>query len=113
MLPARGPTYKKLRENLKLIEGCCRSLSACREDTRWLPVGMMMAEAHRRAGDWLRQYPRTEQLNYAHPLFNRLAENLRAGLKAAEDLRDKATGRVGMILPANMKSGLILPAGFA
>ena len=101
VLPARGPTYRKLRDELKLIEGCCRQLSAYREDTRWLPVGLMMAEAHRRAGSWLRDksMPRTATTNAAHPLFTRLAENLRAGQKAAERLRDMATYRVGMILP--------------
>lgn len=97
--PARGPVYRKLIEQLKLCEGCCRQVAYYRDDTRWLRIGLLMEEAHKRAGGWLRRYPRTATENAAHPLFVRLAENLRAGQKSAEDLRTKATGRVGIILP--------------
>ena len=52
--PRKGPTYNKLREHLGLVEGCCRQMSAWREDTRWLPIGRLMAECHQKAGNWLR-----------------------------------------------------------
>lgn len=103
-LPAKGPTYRKLIQELKLIEGCCRQASAWREDTRWLNIGLMMAEAHKRAGDWLRGY-KTDGVRIKiaegqlHPMFMKLAENLRAGQKLAEQFRTQRTGRVGMILP--------------
>lgn len=91
-VPQAGPTYDHLRTSLLLIEGACRQASVWREDTRWLPVGMMMHEAHIRAGDWLRGHmPRK--------LFGMLADNLRAGQKMAEDLRDKRTNMRGIILP--------------
>lgn len=104
--PMKGPSYRKLQEHLPLIEGCCRQASAWREDTRWLSLGMMMAEAHRRAGDWLRgvRDPQTGRLRLIpegvkHPLFMKLAENLRGLMTSAEKLRTDATRRMGMILP--------------
>jgi hypothetical protein len=97
--PARGPIYRMLREELKLAEGCCRQLSAYREDTRWLSVGLMMAEAHKRSLNWLLKHPRTVESNMAHPLFLKLGENLLAAMARAIELRDRATGRAGPILP--------------
>ena len=97
VLPAAGPTYNSLRHRLRLIEGACRQASAWREDTRWLPIGLMMHEAHDRAGNWLRGF---------HPrkLFLMLAENLRMLAMTARDLQHNATGRVGMILPEPLAS---------
>ena len=103
----RGPTYEKLRTSLQLIEGCCRQASAWREDTRWLNLGLLMAEAHKRAGDWLRGYKvngvriktADSQLN---PLFVMLARNLEAFGKLAEQTRTARTGRLGMILPPEL-----------
>lgn len=121
VLPARGPTYAKLIEQLKLAEGCCRQVAYYREDSRWFSMGLYMEEAHKRAGGWLRMHPRTVESNVAHPLFKLLAENLRAALKRAEELRDKATGVRGMILPEPQKvirtegraSQIILPDGWS
>jgi hypothetical protein len=126
ILPARGPTYTKLREELKLAEGCCRQVAYYREDSRWFQVGLLMEQAHKRAGTWLRVHPRTENSNLAHPLFLKLAENLRAAQKRAHELQTRATGRVGMILPdalpgatrtegrmVQVKSGLIVPESYA
>jgi len=104
-LPLKGETYNKFRHELRLIEGACRQASAWREDTRWLPIGRMMAEVHQKAGGWLRGYKNEADVrikfthNQQHPLFKKLADNLRALHKAAEGMRTKATGRVGMILP--------------
>src|SRR5262249_4810518 len=52
----RGQHYDRLRNNLALIEGCCRQMAVYRDDTRWLPFGVMCANIHQRAGDWLRGY---------------------------------------------------------
>ncbi len=38
----------------------------------------------------------------AHPLFLKLASSLRDGLVSAEKLETRATGKAGMILPAEM-----------
>lgn len=97
--PARGSAYRRLRENLSLAEGCCRSIAWCRFDARWLQYGLLMAEAHKRAGGWLREYPVTEKSNVAQPLFLKLRENLRAALARVAELETGATGRIGMILP--------------
>ena len=104
--PARGPVYDQLRKHLLLAEGCCRQIAWYRGDTRWLPIGLKLEEAHRRAGNWLRTMPRTETENAAHPLFLKLAEILRGGQKMAQDLETKATGIAGLILP---EPGMVLP----
>ncbi len=130
--PRKGPTYVDLRDKLELLEGACRQASVWRQDTRWLAIGMAMAEAHKRAGEWLRGIkikgvPGRVKVapGHMHPLFLKLAENLRLGHRKAEELRTKRTGRVGMILPEmgraplrdttpigwRRPSGLIIPAG--
>lgn len=129
VLPGRGPTYELLRTELKTVENCCRQVAWYREDTRWLRIGMLMAEAHKRAGTWLRTYPRTMVSNAAHPMFTRLADNLRAGIERVDELQNKATGRIGMVLPVPLPApmrtqgrpvqvrttagGIILPEGVA
>ena len=108
--PRKGPSYIALRQELKLVEGCCRQASAWREDTRWLDVGLMMEEAHKRAGGWLRGLKVKDEATgrtvtipiapgHKHPLFTKLADNLEGLLKVINDLKNKPTGRVGMILP--------------
>lgn len=127
-----GPIYNSLREKLELLEGACRQASVWRQDTRWLTIGHMMAHAHKVAGDWLRGMPTVPggprvklAAGHRHPLFLKLAENLRAGHKKAEEFKNNRTGRVGMILPAvqaaplrdttpvgwRRPSGLIVPHG--
>lgn len=136
-LPKKGPTYQKFRTELKLLEGACRQAAFWRQDSRWLKIGLYMEECHKRAGDWLRGYKTKEGVRITHkegtlhPLFMKLADNLRKGQAAAEQLRTKKTGRVGMILPAPLRAphrdtrpigwtapgerrtrgGLIVPAG--
>ena len=128
--PYRGAAYNSLRHRLLLIEGCIRQAGHWREDSRWFGYGLMLAEVHKRAGGWLRGY----KVNGAHvsiapgqlhPLFIKLAENLRAGHAKAEEFRTKATGRVGTLLPKvqaaphrdttpvgwrKSNSGILLPA---
>jgi hypothetical protein len=91
-LPAQGPTYKRMRERLKLVEGCCRQMAYWREDGRWLPLGLQVEECHQRTGTWLR-------MHYPRKLFLKLAENMRTIEKVAEGLETRATGVSGMILP--------------
>lgn len=107
-LSRKGPTYDLLRKELKLIEGACRQAAYFRQDARWLPIGLMMEEAHKRAGEWLRGVKRPMggrakiPEGQLHPLFVKLADNLRALHAQMEMLRTKATNRVGMILPKAM-----------
>lgn len=107
-IPLKGPTYNRLRTELRLIEGCCKQASTWREDTRWLDYGKFAAECHKRAGDWLRgiKMPDGSRVKLSagtmHPAFTMLAEILRKLLRVAEDTKTKATGKVGMILPATL-----------
>ena len=138
-LPKKGPTYRRLRDHLKLIEGSCKQAAAWRQDARWLRIAFMMGEAHKRAGAWLRgtKMPDGTRVKTAdghlHPLFLGLAENLRKGYAVAESFRTGKVNKVGMILPKPLpgphrdtrpihvsgdsyqvrKSGLIVPQGAA
>lgn len=93
-IPQKGPTYIRLRESLKLIEGACIQMAYWRDgDTRWLKFGDLMEEAHQRSLTWLRNH---------HPrkLFTLLAHSLRGLQAVAHDLETRSTGqRSGPILP--------------
>lgn len=120
-LTRKGPTYRKLRDELKLIEGAARQAAYWRQDARWLRIGLMMAEAHKRAGDWLRGIRDKETgiwkklpPGVLHPYFMKLAENLRSGQTLAEQFKNARTGITGMILPPaympkKSNGGVILP----
>ncbi|MBB3453903.1 hypothetical protein FHT86_002159 [Rhizobium sp. BK313] len=90
--PAKGPTYSTLRNELKLIEGASRQAAHWREDSRWLQIGLLVSEAHKRAGNWLRAKQPAK-------LFLLLAKALIVAQANAEDIRTRATGRRGAILP--------------
>jgi hypothetical protein len=131
--PKKGPSYSGLRDQLRLVEGACRQLAFWRNgDARWLRIGMFMAEVHRRAGEWLRgiKQPDGTRMKVAdghmHPLFVKLAENLRAAYVKADELATKRTNRIGPILPQpgpaphretrpvgynRSPGGIILPSG--
>jgi hypothetical protein len=138
----KGPNYVALREALKLIGGASRQAATWREDARWLKIAEMVAEAHRRAGDWLRGVRVVEgkpRVRLSHQEIKRnftmLAANMRQGFALAEKFRTAKTGRTGMILPivkpvdrqpgrpvtvsnlppgmAMSKGGIIMPAGAA
>jgi len=133
--PRKGRTYAKLREELRLVEGACRQAAFWRGgDARWLRIGMLMAEAHKRAGDWLRgiKQPDGTRIKVAqghlHPLFVKLAENLRAAYVRADEFQNKRTNRIGPILPTpqppphrdtrpvgyqRLPSGVIMPTASA
>ena len=97
--PYRGFVYLQFVKQLREIEGCCIQACDHREDSRWLIIGNMMAEVHRRAGTWLRTSPTKETRDLADIRFKKLADNLRKFALFAEELKTKATGRIGMILP--------------
>lgn len=91
-LPLKGPTYEKLRAELKIVEGACRQAAHWREDSRWLPLGLQMEAIHNKCGNWLRMRAPSE-------LFRKCAEALVNAHDVVESLRLKATGRKGTILP--------------
>jgi hypothetical protein len=126
VLPRTGPTYVKLREELQLIEGCCRQANYWRADTRWLKYAYHMGEAHRLAGNWLRGIkvgpgPRRRiPPGQRHPMFMALSAALRCIAERAAEIKDKRTGKLGPILPI-MRPGphrdtrpvqVLLPPGF-
>jgi len=97
--PKRGTIYRKLRDELKLIEGAARQASAWRQDTRWLKIGLYMEECHKRAGDWLNKYKAADSQKLLIHLFTKLAAAIRETQVAADRLKLVKTGRIGMILP--------------
>lgn len=107
----RGPDYKKLREHLSLIEGCCRQLAAFREDTNYLNLGLRMEECHKAAGGWLRGYRKKGVKIMIAPgqmneMFIRLYVNLEGILKGVSDMLNAKTGARGPIivgLPQEMR----------
>ncbi len=117
--PKRGRTYRELRDALADVEGCCRQMAHWRGQYNWLNLGKVMAEAHKRAGGWLRGIPYDVQtpeggtvvrhkpiaMGEKHPLFVKLAENLRFCRELAVKLRDKATGVIGAVLPEPVNNG--------
>lgn len=111
--PVSGVYFDRMRSRLKLVEGCCRQAAAFREDTRWLPVGVMMEQAHQRARFWLHR-PSVQ----SKKLFTILADKLRLLEKATTQIRDQKTGRRGIILPDMQKApgrvpGMVqVPRGF-
>lgn len=91
-LPAQGATFVRLRERLKLAEGSCRQMGHWREDSRWLYLAPQLENLHQMARVMIVSH-------YARQLFTKLEITLRKIVKAADDLENKATGKVGMILP--------------
>lgn len=102
----RGRSYNTLRDRLADIEWCCQKLAGSRGDARWLPIGMKIAVAHKKAGDWLRGWtdPVTGNRVPTAPgelneLFVMLAANLMILAKASEELFTGKTGTLDAILP--------------
>ena len=101
--PFKGPIYENLREELSLIEGCCKQAAFWRSDDRWLDIGLDMAKAHKLAGGWLRGYKiNGVRIKIAEGeknlCFVELAKVLRKLLEKCEGYRTDRTGRVGMIV---------------
>ena len=115
-LPAQGPTYRKLIDELRLIEGSARQIAAFRFDMRWSQFGYEMARFHDRIGECIRS-------RAARKIFLEMAKMMRAKLVEADKLRTAKTGKLGPILPKvqplhrenrpvyfQNPSGLIIPA---
>lgn len=123
--PFRGFVYDQMRKQLKEVETCCMRIGYYRGgDARWLYIAPKMHEAHLRCGHWLRNSPGEDDRAKAVPLFRKLAEVLRSFLRTIDNLENKATGRIGAIVPKEQHfhrenrpvavrrpSGLIVPAG--
>lgn len=92
ILPAKGPTYVKLRADLKEIETLARMIAYDRQDARWLQIGLNMNKVHRLTGHLIRKH-------FPHEYFREIETWLRQLFDVANSLQHKATGRVGMILP--------------
>lgn len=108
----KGREYVVLREHLKLIEGCCIQAATWREDARWLGLGRLAAECHKRAGDWLRPQLHVSRMakvklapKHRNEMFVMLAANLREFMKGVDTLKDAKTGHIGMVLPKPPEMG--------
>jgi hypothetical protein len=88
----RGFAYLDLMREMKTGETCCRQMAFGRDDTRWLPLGLKLAEVQKRAGAWLRAKEPSWR-------FKGLAEILAAYVANSDQLARKKTGRRGLILP--------------
>lgn len=91
-VPAQGPEYVKLRMYLALAEGACRQMGWWRDDARWFPLGMMPEQFHQVARGMIGN-------KYARQGFRVLEGKIRQLVATADELENKRTGRVGMILP--------------
>lgn len=93
----RGVVYRRCRENMKLIEGCCRQMAQWREDARWLPWAFKIEQAHQKCGEWLR-------VRSPGWRFQGLAEILRGWAGTLHEIETKAIGKRGPILPAPLEA---------
>jgi hypothetical protein len=96
IVPFTGPTFVRLREALKLAEGACRQMCHWREDARWLYLAPMLEHVHQQAAWMLRHRD-------ARKMLNTLEAALRKLVFDAELLENKATGKVGPILPKPLR----------
>ena len=114
----RGSIYLQFRRRLREAEKYCRVVGGWRSDSRWLPLGMKIAEVQQQCGAWLRQ--RAPGWRFAG-----LASILRRGQHSAQRLAHARTGTRQPILPPTAPaywdakqgrsvsmSGLILPPGY-
>lgn len=92
VLPAKGPTYRMLVAELKLIEGSCRQIQWAREDMRWGAVANTMENFHQRVGDAIRHHN-------ARNVFLVMANIMERTLYQADQLQHAKTGVRGPILP--------------
>lgn len=114
--PAQGPSYWKIIDELRLVEGSARQLGHFRADMRWMKFGYEMARFHDRLGDCIRSH-------VARKIFLKMAELMGSKLVEADKLRTAKTGVLRPILPkvkhlhrdtrpvyVRNPSGLIMPA---
>ena len=109
--PRRGPIYHEFRAKLELIGGACRQAAYWRQDSRWFQFDAWAHAVHQACGEWLRGIkpkdggPRVKLAEgQLHPNFRAAANRLRVMHAIAIEFRDKATGKVGMILPVAQRA---------
>lgn len=91
-VPAQGPNYRKLVEELGLIEGASRQIGAFRFDMRFNLFGYEMSRFHQRIGDVVRS-------RGAREIFLHMAKMMQGAMDQVEKMRAAKTGRRGPILP--------------
>lgn len=99
-LAPRGRHYRLLKTALSELEGCARQMSAFRDDSRWLPLGILYGA----------KTSRLAQKYFVHldwGKFADLAKVFDLGLIRLNELQMK-TGRTGAILPKRT-DWLLLP----
>lgn len=91
-LAPRGRHYRNLTTALKELEGCAKQMCAFRDDTRWLPLGILYgAKAARLAQKYF------THMNWLG--FRELTKLFDQGQFRAKELTEAKTGRTGIILP--------------
>lgn len=110
--PTSGAPFTRLRECLKLAEGCCRQAGHWRQDGRWFQPGIQLEHIHQVARSWLHR-PTVE----SKKLFTMLAEVLRKWDADLHRLQTRPTLRSGEILPKPQRvlranRPVQVPAGF-
>lgn len=101
----RGLQYDRLRKHLEKTEGACREMAVFRNDARWLPFGMFMANAHKLAGLWLRGYMKDGiyhvwTTGHQNQMFVQLGKELKVILEGLDKMATAATGTTSPILPS-------------
>lgn len=100
--PGQGPTYSDFRDEMLSAENCCKQAAVWRQDSRWYPLGNVIAQHAAITGKWLRGYKtegREGKTFYSRDLYLLLAENLSGLLVIMEHLKTDRTERIGAILP--------------
>ena len=93
-LPNQGSTYDALREDFKLIEGCCQQLTHWRENYKWNVFSAKIVELR----GWSLKF--LDGTAKSCKKFLDLANLFDLFLTIAEDLERRAHGARGPILPA-------------
>lgn len=91
-LAPRGKHYAALKDALNKLEGSARQMAHFRGDARWLKLGMIYARLMRMC--------QAKYIGQSWNAFNEMLEFFGPlGRRRLEDLRDRKTGKSGLILP--------------
>lgn len=93
LIAPRSHHYRTLRAALNALEGSSRQMAHWREDARWLKLGIHYAKAMRIAQRLF------ANMNWLE--FQRLGIMFENGSRHLDELAQRRTGHVGMILPKN------------
>jgi hypothetical protein len=89
-----GEQYLRLTKRLKAVENCCRAIGTMRQDARWFPLTIMLAQVQERARRWLT--PATVETKKHFPT---LAAKLEQLLDTVGKLEKGRPPKLGLILP--------------